>query len=364
MQKEDKQQPQQGSSAVSIASVRSGGSHAERGTSQSSEDQAEAEKSVFRRSTTYDDVWSAAETDEDRIRRITKNRGCLKGVPVLCSNDLVHGSWYYVWGSLLSAIIPIFPLISLYLGSEMWWPVSEVGMARDIHAVAYALMALLGIFYTLGSYAFLRAVEFPTPPPLFPDFYHFQSDELLGMWLMFFGTGTTVPICAMYAYYGGGSLYWFATACCAFFTLLFGVATLACYPGLVIDEEFKNRHDPKQYLQPWITPCMPENFCGFNVKKHMNNDWLIVSWAMTWGCAGCVFMSLVMMVYSISYEKKPRDIYDYATSLVDMILFFLGSLYFALGSYAQNAEEIRESERKSKGITLGPSSVSSPVHEV
>lgn len=355
-----------GTSSVSISSVRSAaGSHVERITTQSAESQAEAEVSVFRRSTTFDEVWSETETDEDRVKRITKNRGCLKSWPALCSNDLVHGSWHYVWGSLLSCIIPIFPLISLYLGSEMWWPVSEVGMARDIHAVAYGLMALLGLFYTLGSYAFLRAVEFPTPPPLFPDFYHFQSDELLGMWLMFFGTATTVPICSMYAYYGGGSLYWLATGICAFFTILFGVATLACYPGLVIDEEFKNRHDPKQYLQPWITPWMPSNFCGFNVKKHMSNDWLIVSWAMTWGCGLCVFMSIILLIYSIAYEAKPREIYDYATTLVDMTFFFLGSLYFALGSYAQNAEEIRESERKSKGISMGPSSVSSnPVHEV
>ena len=57
-------------------------------------------------------------------------------------------------------IIPVFPLISLYLGREEWWPASEVGMARNIHAIDYSLMALLGMLYTLGSYAFLRAVEY------------------------------------------------------------------------------------------------------------------------------------------------------------------------------------------------------------
>lgn len=333
--------------------------------SQSAESIAEAEVSVFRRSTTHDDAWASSESEDERRARIVKNRGTLKWLPCLCSNDLVHGSWYYVWGSLISVIIPIFPLISLYLGSKQWWPAEDVGMSEDIHAVAYALMALLGFFYTLGSYAFLRAVEYPVPTPLFPSFYHFQSDELLGMWLMFFGTALTIPVCAMYAYHGGGSLYWLATGVCSFFTLLFGVATLACYPGLVIDEEFKNRHDPKQYLQPWVTPYMPEDLCGFNIKRHMSNDWLIVSWAMTWGCAGIVLMSFVMLIYSATFDDKPRDLYDYSTSLIDMFFFFLGSLYFALGSYAVNAEEIRESERKSKGATLSASDVvSNPVHEV
>ena len=336
-----------------------------RNATQSAESIAEAEMSIFRRSTTHD-IWGNSESQEERRARIIKNRGTLKWLPVLCSNDLVHGSWYYVWGSFLSVLIPLFPLISLYLGSEEWWPASEVGMSQNLHALAYGLMALLGLFYTVGSYAFLRAVDYPVPTPLFSYFYHFQTDELLGMWLMFFGTATTVPICAMYAYYGGGALYWLATGVCSFFTVLFAVATLACYPGLVIDEEFKNRHDPKQYLQPWITPCMPENFCGFNIKRHMSNDWLIVSWGMTWGCAACVLMSVFMLLYSCLFDPKPRDIYDYSTSLVDMFLFFLGSLYFALGSYAQIAGEIRKSERLSKGqSTLSvSSSATNPVHEV
>jgi hypothetical protein len=78
---------------------------------------------------------------------------------------------------------------------------------------------------------------------------------------------------------------------------------------------------------------MPENFCGFNVKRHMCNDWLIVSWGMTYGCLGCCVMSIGMLLYACTYTHEPREVYDYATSLVDMFLFFLGSLYFALGSY-------------------------------
>ena len=95
-----------GTSSVSISSVRVR-NNTWRITTQSAESQAEAEVSVFRRSTTFDEVWSETETDEDRVKRITKNRGCLKSWPAHHSNDLVHGSWHYVWGSLLSCIIPI-----------------------------------------------------------------------------------------------------------------------------------------------------------------------------------------------------------------------------------------------------------------
>ena len=298
--------------------------------------------SLFRRSTTFSDCPTVDETNEQRVNRIVNNRGCWKGMPVLCSTDLVHGSWWFVWGSVISFLIPLFPLISLYLGSEQWWPPGETGMERDIHMSAYALMIFLGVCYTAGSYAFLRAVEYPVPPPLLKDWYHFQSDELLGMWLFFFGTVSTVPICAMYTAYSEieseQKLYLLATCICAFFSLLFFIATLACYPGLIIAEEFEHRHDPKQYLSPWITPCFPEECCGYRLKYHLGNDWLIVSWGMTWGCVVSIVLSMGLLVNAIVI-KDARSIYDYATSILDLIFFFFGSLYFALGSYANIAEE-------------------------
>lgn len=233
-------------------------------------------------------------------------------------------------------------------------------MSRDIHMSAYLLMIWLGLMYTLGSYAFLRSVEYPVPPPLFKNFYHFQTDELLGMWLFFWGTVSTVPICAMYAYYTPVSsekgLYLMTTGMCAFFSILFFVATLACYPGLIIAEEFENRHNPKQYLAPWITPCLPEKFCGFRLKFHLSNDWLIVSWGLTWGCVVSIVLSFGLLVYNIGVGEA-RAIYDYSTSLLDLIFFFFGSLYFAIGSYALNSNDDMKKSSDPTGIA-GPSRVS------
>ena len=79
---------------VNWRDVSSEGGTPERGNgNQASESEAEA--SIFSRSTTYSDVFDLEnESKEDRHKRITSNRGTMKWAPVLCSNDLVHGSWY------------------------------------------------------------------------------------------------------------------------------------------------------------------------------------------------------------------------------------------------------------------------------
>lgn len=41
-------------------------------------------------------------------------------------------------------------------------------------------MTISGVFYTIGSLAFVRAVNEPPLKPLFPSLIHFQTDELLG----------------------------------------------------------------------------------------------------------------------------------------------------------------------------------------
>ena len=50
-----------------------------------------------------------------KIRQIKQSRGAFKYLPVYFTNDLVHGSWWMVVGSLLGTIIPIVPLFDIYL---------------------------------------------------------------------------------------------------------------------------------------------------------------------------------------------------------------------------------------------------------
>ena len=53
------------------------------------------------------------ETTEQRNARILKRRGAFKWLHVAFTNDLVYGSWYYIVGSILSMLVPVFPLIGL-----------------------------------------------------------------------------------------------------------------------------------------------------------------------------------------------------------------------------------------------------------
>ena len=60
---------------------------------------------------------------ENTKEAIIKKRVVFVWLPVAYSNDIEHGSIWYFWGSVLTILIPIFPLISLY---EDLWPNDEM----------------------------------------------------------------------------------------------------------------------------------------------------------------------------------------------------------------------------------------------
>ena len=60
-------------------------------------------------------------------------------------------------------------------------------------------MVVSGLFFTLGSLAFIRAMhDDPPMRALFPNIYHMQSDELLGSWLFLLGTVIFIPYCMIF----------------------------------------------------------------------------------------------------------------------------------------------------------------------
>lgn len=129
---------------------------------------------------------SALSRDEVIIRR----RGSFKWLPVLCSNDLVHGSWWFFWGSVIMAVSSIFPLIQ----NE----VSDLKQEDDIlptsdFALQWSMMIAMGLFFALGSLAFVRSFDEPPKPPLFKEYNNIQTDELLAAWMFLFGSIPAVP---------------------------------------------------------------------------------------------------------------------------------------------------------------------------
>ena len=202
------------------------------------------------------------------------------------TNDLVFGSWWFIYGSVLSAIIPLIPLISLYVG---WWPDPSTYLPRDIHVTAYVLLIICGVFFTVGSYAFLRAVHPKLKEvPLFNSKLKTQkemtfvrrqcmTDELFGMWNFFWGMATAIPIMCFYVWYTkdtGESYFKGALLLVIFFTLVTGVAVWITYPKETGGE---GGHGQMQMLATFLKKCFP---CRF-MRPHLQNDMLILSWLMT-----------------------------------------------------------------------------------
>lgn len=126
---------------------------------------------------------------------------------------------------MITAIIPLIQVdINIFKATDDTLPV------LDFYST-WALLIISGFFFTIGSYAFVRAFEEPPKPPLF-TWKHVESDELLGAWLFFFGTAPAVPYTAIFYILNPGEIIYLGALAAA---VLFVLATLlfvfACYPS-------------------------------------------------------------------------------------------------------------------------------------
>ena len=81
----------------------------------SSEGDAAFPRKVSFRDRILTGVGNSTNLSEKEIKtRIVEKRKAFKWLHVKFDNDIVYGSRYFVWGSALCMIIPIFPLISIY----------------------------------------------------------------------------------------------------------------------------------------------------------------------------------------------------------------------------------------------------------
>lgn len=131
-----------------------------------------------------------------RYDRIIAKRGAMKWLPVLGSNDLIHGSWWFVVGSIgvvLTSVCVVVNKFDVFLGTD------DSTLSDTGFTASWILLAISGVFSTLASLAFVRAFhEDPPMKPLFPNHYHFQSDELLASWMFFFACFPFIPYCLIY----------------------------------------------------------------------------------------------------------------------------------------------------------------------
>ena len=167
-------------------------------------------------------------SDMSKSDVLVRRRGAFKWLPVYFSNDLVHGSWWFVFGSAAMTLFSIVPLVQKYIG--LYDQHDDLLPDTDF-TITWTLMAFSGFFFTLGSGAFVHAFEEPTKRPIFWYNKHFQTDELLGAWLFLWGTVPGVPYTLVFLIVDPSSVFLGAVGISivmVFGSLLFVVA---CYPS-------------------------------------------------------------------------------------------------------------------------------------
>ena len=167
-------------------------------------------------------------TPYTRQEVIIERRGVFKWLPVLCSNDLVHGSWWFVWGSVVTALTAVYPIINKEVTHDIHN--DDVLPATDFE-ITWAMLIISGLFFTLGSLAFVRAFEEPPKQPLFHNYKHFQTDELLGAWFFLFGTMPAVPYMGVFFLITPSAFYFFGTVAAGVFVLASYLFVVSCYPS-------------------------------------------------------------------------------------------------------------------------------------
>lgn len=136
---------------------------------------------------------------------------------------------WYVWGSLVSAFIAMIPLIDLSIS------IFDVPEATSLKAfdesATWVLLIISSIFFTIGSYVFVRAFESPPKPPLF-TWRHFATDELLAAWLYLFAMSPYIPYAMFYINVNRHRyVYWGAFFASIFFVAASAFFVYTCYPS-------------------------------------------------------------------------------------------------------------------------------------
>ena len=102
------------------------------------------------------------------------------------------------WFVVGSVLLTITSAVILYNDFDVVLGEDDSTLTRFHYRGTWFLMIVSGVFFTLGSLAFVRAVhESPPMRPLF-TWYHLSSDELLGSWLFLVACIPFIPYTLIY----------------------------------------------------------------------------------------------------------------------------------------------------------------------
>jgi hypothetical protein len=248
-------------------------------------------------------------------------RGAFKWLPVLCSNDLEHGSWWMVVGSFFCTIFAIVPLTSDYVA--FYESMQDDILPAVDFLLTWLFLIFSGVFFTLGSLAFVRAFAEPPKKALFSGFKHLQTDELLGAWCFLIGTVPAIPYTLVFFLIEPNVTYVLALIMSLVMvvgTLLF---VLACYPT-----------QTQRKTENYILPCFLRTFgARIWVVKHLANDWLAGTWFFLIANFVYAAVSIFFLIVALATQAGGETLFIWVSSVVTALLFLAGSLYFVAGSY-------------------------------
>ena len=201
----------------------------------------------------------------------------------------VYHRWF-LYGSFFATMISFIPLLKdIIVELE---PNDDTLPALSFYET-WIMLVISGFFYTLGSYAFVRAFREPQVSPMC-SCKLFSTDELVGAWLFLAGTLPGVPFALMYWSADPSNVIYFALCVAAVvFVILSILFVIACYPSTAIRER-------KQYVRHIVRRC-----CGPShwSVKHLQSDWLATTWFFFWATLFCLIGSIALLWDSIEAKN-------------------------------------------------------------
>jgi hypothetical protein len=321
-----------------------------------------AKSSIMRQTTApHDDVDKRSDFESKEVRnaRIKRRRGAFKWLPTHFANDLLHGSYWFLGGSVLAMLIPVVPILSILYH----FYVHHGSLETTVYFYIYGLLIFSGLMFSIGSYHFLRVFIEPPPEPhlvFCRCLSNGANDELLAAWYFFLGTAPTIPVVTFYVVYANySSTFVVALVVCIIATSVMFLFVYVCIPDedVYLHNLEGGPHQPK--ATSTIAPFFQKWCCGYSFHRHLLNDWLVAGWAMYWCCLFGSVCSLGMLLYYI-YNYNVEEIYNWVTGLIDCILFTIGCCYFVAGSYPAAQSDLPKYQKyndiSSKSVTKSSSS--------
>ena len=268
-----------------------------------------------------------ATTDRGKIARIRNTRGAFLWLPVKYENDLVHGSWWFVYGSLMSTVIPIIPLMDIHL--HIFVEPEGTVLNAFANSSTWVFLIISGLFFTIGSWVFIRAFEQPPPEPLFPDIHHLCTDELVGAWLFLLAVIPCAPYCIVFLAYSPRELtYLAALVASLFFIAGSAFFVYTCYPN---NKDKYHSDVPAHYVLPIVERIFGEKSW---ICKHCKTDWLVSCWLMYYSTFLWMFGSYIELFHA----DNDRQVFVWVTSFFNALLYLIGCAYYVSGSYTTEHE--------------------------